>query len=396
MNFDLPKNVRFILDRFNDAGYAAYVVGGPTRDLLRGVMPSDYDVTTNAKPDEIKALFSDIKTVDTGIKHGTVTLVIGGEPYEVTTYRIDGEYLDARHPSGVEFTDRLELDLLRRDFTMNAIAYNPRVGLVDTTSGISDIENRVIRCVGEAHLRFSEDALRILRALRFSATLGFEIEERTAEAIFALKANLDLVSRERIYTELKKMLAGSYLPSVIRSFMPVLSHIIPEWEGINDPCSIKFTSDFTVNLVSLFALAGVDGKTFEGRMRELRADNATVNLGASALDAQRRFSFNKKEDFIALSLALGQEYARAACRVAIAIGTADVSAYDTLEDILSKTPITLKQLDISGDDLVSLGYRGAEIKKTLNALLADVAYGRTKNEKNTLLGVAKEAKDNIM
>ena len=392
MNFDLPKNVRFILDRFNDAGYAAYVVGGPTRDLLRGVMPSDYDVTTNAKPSEIKTLFSDIKTVDTGIKHGTVTLVIDGEPYEVTTYRIDGEYLDARHPSGVEFTDKLELDLLRRDFTMNAIAYNPRVGLVDTTGGISDIEGKVIRCVGEAHLRFSEDALRILRALRFSATLGFDIEERTAEAIFALKSNLALVSRERIYTELRKMLAGDYLSSVVGAFLPVLAFIIPEWESIKNPRSIKYTADFTVNLIALFATAGAKGDAYAERMRELRADNATVNIGVAVLSALDKFSFDEKRGLISLSLALGQELARVACRVAIAIGTADASAYDMLEDILSKTPITLKQLDISGDDLVSLGYRGADIKKTLNALLSEVAFGRLENKKEALLKVARESK----
>ena len=392
MKFDLPKSVRFILDRFNDAGYAAYVVGGPVRDLLRGVVPYDYDVTTNAKPNETKALFSDIRAIDTGIKHGTVTLVIDGAPYEVTTYRIDGEYLDARHPSDVEFTDKLELDLLRRDFTMNAIAYNPRVGLVDTTGGISDIEGKVIRCVGEAHLRFSEDALRILRALRFSATLGFEIEERTAEAIFALKSNLDLVSRERIYAELRKMLAGNYLSSVVSAFLPVLFFIIPEWESIKNLHTIKFTTDFTVNLIALFALAGANGEAFAKRMRELRADNATVNIGTAVLTALAKFSFDKKEELISLSLSLGAEQARVACRVAIATGVADKSAHDILEEILSKTPITLKQLNISGDDLVTLGYRGAEIKKTLNALLSEVAFGRIENEKKSLLKVARESK----
>ena len=392
MEFELPKSVRFILDRFNGAGYAAYVVGGPVRDMLRGVMPYDYDVTTNATPDETKALFSDIRTIDTGIKHGTVTLVIDGAPYEVTTYRIDGEYLDARHPSGVEFTDKLELDLLRRDFTMNAIAYNPRVGLVDTTGGISDLEGKVIRCVGEAHLRFSEDALRILRALRFSATLGFEIEERTAEAIFALKSNLALVSRERIYTELRKMLAGDCLSSVVSEFLPVLAFIIPEWESIKNHRSIKYTSDFTVNLIALFATAGVKGDAYAERMRELRADNATVNIGVAVLSALDKFSFDEKRGLISLSLALGQEYARVACRVAVAMGSADESACDALEEILSTTPITLKQLDISGDELVSLGYRGADIKKTLNALLAEVAFGRLENKKEALLKVARESK----
>ena len=227
MEFILPKNVRFILDRFNDSGYSAYVVGGPVRDLLRGVTPSDYDITTSASPSEIKALFSDIRTVDTGIKHGTVTLVIDSEPYEVTTYRIDGEYLDARHPECVEFTDRLELDLLRRDFTMNAIAYNPGAGLVDTTGGIADIEAKIIRCVGEPSLRFSEDALRILRALRFSATLGFEIEERTADAIFAAKVSLSPNSISSVATVSFSLMMGSTPSSkrrlIVFSNLPRLS-----------------------------------------------------------------------------------------------------------------------------------------------------------------------------
>ncbi len=389
MRFDLPKNVTLILDRFNGAGYSAYVVGGPVRDLLRGVTPYDYDITTNAKPSEIKALFSDIKTVDTGIKHGTVTLVVEGEPYEVTTYRIDGEYLDARHPADVEFTDRLELDLLRRDFTMNAIAYNPRVGLVDTTGGVADIEAKIIRAVGEPSLRFSEDALRILRALRFSATLGFEIEERTADAIFALKSNLDFVSGERVYAELKKMLSGGFLSPVISGFMPVLSFIVPEWEGIESPESIKFATDFSVNLIALFARAGASAEAFEERMRALRSDNATIKAGRAVLYALGRHSLKSKADLIDLCLDIVAEYASLSVRVAAALSLADSSTLAALDEILKTTPITLKDLRISGKDLSAIGLAGEEIGRTLSRLLRSAALGEVENEKEALLSVAK-------
>ena len=391
MKFNLPRNVMFILDRFNDAGYAAYVVGGPVRDLLRGVTPSDYDITTSASPSEIKALFSDIRTVDTGIKHGTVTLVIDSEPYEVTTYRIDGEYLDARHPSGVEFTDKLELDLLRRDFTMNAIAYNPGAGLVDTTGGIADIEAKIIRCVGEPSLRFSEDALRILRALRFSATLGFEIEERTADAIFALKANLDFVSGERIYAEIKKMLSGEFLSSVISGFMPVLSFIIPEWEGIEDPESLKPSCDYLTNLIALFAISGTDADSFAERMRDLRADGATVKAGVAVLSALGKYPLDKKEGLIDLCLDFGAEYARLCINVATALSLVDSSTLCSFEEILKTTPLTLKELDISGNDLSEAGLVGEEIGRTLARLLRSAALGEIQNTKDALLSVAKSA-----
>lgn len=397
MNFTLPKSVEFILDRFCDAGYAAYVVGGPVRDLLRGTQPSDYDITTSARPDEIKALFSDIRTIDTGIKHGTVTLLIDGSPYEVTTYRIDGEYLDARHPLGVEFTDDISLDLARRDFTMNAIAYNPRLGLVDTTGGAADIENRIIRCVGDPRVRFSEDALRILRAVRFAATLGFDIDAPTANAILELRDTTLLVSRERIYAELKKLISGDFAQRVIPEYIQLLSLYVPEWDNIKNLRDLKFTdSDFSVRIISLFAASGASGEEFSERMRSLRADNAIIKLGEGVLSALKDFDFNERRGLISLALALGADYARIACRVAAQIGITNASALAALEDILITTPTTLKQLNITGADLTALGYRGAGIKKALNELLYSAAQGSIKNERSTLLEVAKNEKNRII
>ena len=360
------------------------------RDLLRGVTPSDYDITTSALPERIKEIFSDMKTVDTGIKHGTVTLVLSDTPYEITTYRIDGEYLDARHPSGVEFCDNIALDLERRDFTVNAIAYNPRVGIVDTTGGADDIKRQIIRCVGEPSLRFSEDALRILRAVRFSSTLGFEIEERTADAILALRENLKLVSRERVYTEIKKMFGGEYLTRVIDKFLPVLTLFFPEWEKIRTPSDyVKCSGDFTVNLIAQSAAAEVNAELFGERMRELRADGATVRAGQAVLTALSRYKASCRDELILALIELGEENCRLFVKASVSLSVADASTIDELEKIIECVPHTLRELNISGNDLTSLGFVGAKIGKTLSRLLCAVALGEVENEKEALVALAK-------
>ena len=188
MVFEIPQKVEIIINILEKAGYEAYAVGGCVRDALLGRTPNDWDITTSAKPEQVKALFH--RTVDTGIAHGTVTVLLEKEGFEVTTYRVDGEYEDGRHPKEVTFTACLEEDLKRRDFTINAMAYNPRKGLVDLFEGQKDLENKVIRCVGDPLERFTEDALRIMRAVRFSAQLGFSLEEETRKALSVLAPNL--------------------------------------------------------------------------------------------------------------------------------------------------------------------------------------------------------------
>ncbi len=203
---DLPDNVKQILAALKDAGYEGYVVGGCVRDSLLNRQPDDWDITTNAKPLQIKELFK--RTVDTGIQHGTVTVLCGNDTYEVTTYRIDGEYEDNRHPKKVEFTADLIEDLKRRDFTINAMAYNDTEGLIDEFDGIGDLNAGIIRCVGDPRERFNEDALRIMRAVRFSAQLGYAIEKNTLSAIKELSPNLRNISAERINTELTKLIVS--------------------------------------------------------------------------------------------------------------------------------------------------------------------------------------------
>ena len=190
----MPDNVKNIIETLESNGYEAFAVGGCVRDALMGRKPNDWDITTSATPMQVKSLFR--RTIDTGIKHGTVTIMIGKEGYEVTTYRIDGDYMDGRHPDKVIFTSNLIEDLKRRDFTINAMAYNDRAGIVDAFDGVTDLDNKVIRCVREAKERFTEDALRILRALRFSAQLDFSIDEDTAIAVKELGKNLTQISKE--------------------------------------------------------------------------------------------------------------------------------------------------------------------------------------------------------
>ena len=208
MRFNLPSHVEYILATLEAAGYHAHIVGGSVRDLLLGKNPDDFDITTSALPEETKAVFSDKRTVDTGIKHGTVSLILDGKPYEITTYRLDGEYKDSRHPEAVYFTKNIVEDLSRRDFTVNAMAYNPTTGLVDPFGGRDDLKLGIIRAVGDPYVRFNEDALRILRGIRFSSVLGFKIEDKTSKAIREKRQLLSKVSAERIYVELKKMLSG--------------------------------------------------------------------------------------------------------------------------------------------------------------------------------------------
>ena len=230
MQITIPEKANQIIMRLSEAGYEAYVVGGCVRDAILGRRAADWDITTNARPGEVKALFP--RTIDTGIQHGTVTVLSGREGFEVTTYRIDGEYQDGRHPSQVIFTPSLTEDLKRRDFTINAMAYNDTEGLIDIFGGMEDLKEGRIRCVGDPKERFTEDGLRILRAVRFSAQLDFEIEDQTREAIREFAPGLSRISAERIQTELVKLLTSDH-PETFRILYDtgITSVILPEFDA---------------------------------------------------------------------------------------------------------------------------------------------------------------------
>jgi tRNA nucleotidyltransferase (CCA-adding enzyme) len=256
MKFNLPKEVEYCINTLETKGFEAFCVGGAVRDHVMERTPGDYDVTTNALPEDIIASFE--KTVPTGIKHGTVTVIINKMHIEVTTYRTEGIYLDHRSPESVKFLNNVDGDLLRRDFTMNAIAYNPRDGLTDPYFGREDIEKRIVRAVRDPYLRFSEDALRILRALRFSATLGYEIEENTAAALRAKSHLLRTISAERIFTEWKKLLSGDFAYEVISNFAEVISVFIPELSELRLPKKECLADDFFTRQAQIFYLSCAD------------------------------------------------------------------------------------------------------------------------------------------
>ena len=256
INIQLPENVRTIITALQSHGHEAYAVGGCVRDSILGRTPEDWDITTSAMPEETKAIFD--KTFDTGIEHGTITVLLGKEGYEVTTYRIDGEYEDSRHPKEVLFTRNLREDLLRRDFTINAMAYNETEGLVDIFGGIEDLERKMIRCVGNARDRFSEDALRILRGVRFAAQLGFEIDPDTKEGMRELAPTLKRISAERIQTELVKMIV-SPRPDLLREAynLGITRQFLPEFDVMMETSQETIHHSYNVGEHTLYAMGNV-------------------------------------------------------------------------------------------------------------------------------------------
>ena len=274
MKIDIPNNAKKIIDVLYEHGYEAYVVGGCVRDSLLGLEPKDWDITTSAAPSVVKSLFK--KTIDTGIEHGTVTVMYGKEGYEVTTYRIDGEYKDSRRPDKVTFTSDLEEDLLRRDFTINAMAYNDRVGVVDKFDGIKDLDRHIIRCVGCPMERFKEDALRILRAVRFSAQLGFDIEDDTAKAITKLAPTLANISAERIKTEFDKTLMSKN-PSMIKKAyeLGITKVVLPEFDALVGVAQETHHHMYDVDEHTIVAMQAMSNIIKDDKLKHLNGDAYT-------------------------------------------------------------------------------------------------------------------------
>lgn len=272
----IPEAAEQIIEQLNQAGFEAYVVGGCVRDTLLGKEPEDWDITTSAKPEQVKGIFG--RTIDTGIQHGTVTIMKGKEGFEVTTYRIDGEYEDGRHPKSVEFTANLVEDLKRRDFTINAMAYSHALGLVDAFGGIEDLEQHRIRCVGNPLDRFTEDALRILRAIRFSAQLGFEIEAETKAAISRLAPNLVHVSKERVQVELTKLLLSAnpdFIQMVFETgISPYISESFDSLPSGQIAVSSRLPSEKSIRWAALLRLGSEE--TAVRILKDLRMDNDTI------------------------------------------------------------------------------------------------------------------------
>ncbi len=403
LKISLPKEVKHIIDILTQNGYEAYAVGGCVRDSILGRVPGDWDITTSALPQQVKALFR--RTIDTGIQHGTVTIMLGKNGYEVTTYRIDGKYEDSRHPESVEFTPNLEEDLKRRDFTINAMAYNDENGVVDIFGGIDDIRNRIIRCVGNAHDRFTEDALRILRAVRFSAQLGFEIDKATKDAARELAPTLVKISRERIHTELNKLLLSDnpdYFSVVYE--LGVMKVIISELEGVNSgdidrlKVLIKRTKPCLPERYAAL-LSVIEKDKTRAVLKGLKLDNATISMAVKLVEylgitpaltePQMRHYINE----------VGKEDALRVIDFNLAFASEDeYKGYTDMRNIcvtvLERGDCTsLKELRITGKLLMNSGFEaGKQLGGLLEELLLEVLDNPALNDTEYLLERAKELK----
>ena len=419
----MPEDAGHIIEKLNEHGYEAYIVGGCVRDALIGKEPDDWDITTSATPKQVKAVFP--HTVDTGIEHGTVTVLMRDNErnirgYEVTTFRIDGEYKDGRHPANVEFTPSLEEDLKRRDFTINAMAYNDETGIVDLFGGLADIENHVIRCVGDPDARFGEDALRLMRAVRFAAQLGFTIEPGTFAAVSRNAASLSKVSRERVYTELNKLICSAR-PDDIRMLLQVglAPHIAEDFDRINTDVintvmdSVRMNGSILSNdvygeLVRMFDGSGskrdalsfcrktalscrylryafvfsdLGAESASGILKALKSDNDTADrthtLVAHIKDQIPLDRYGMKKlagsmtaelfaDLLVLKASLDCIWGKEQKKLE--------QAAEMYADIVRRRePVYLKDLEIKGTDLIRAGVKpGPELGRLLNRMLDDV------------------------
>ena len=387
--FNIPFFVQEILDGFFAAGENAYIVGGSLRDMMIGNEPNDFDLASSAEPDRVCEIFSDKRIIKTGIAHGTVTVISHGFPIEITTFRVDGDYLDMRRPDSVKFTRRIEDDLSRRDFTVNAMAYNDRDGLIDLFCGAEDIEAKIIRTVGDPMLRFSEDALRILRAFRFSAKLGFEIEGDTLSATSALCDKLSYIAKERIFSELCGIIQAKGATKALEMMADagVMRYVLCGYSP--SPETLAQISDIRSDLILRFAalFSDSDGETARRELSALKASTKLRVSVARVVDAAKA-EYSTREDVARLRARVGEDFERA-LELSILLGNSQESVKQYLED---KTPCDISELKIGGRELSAIGYKGKEIGDELYVLLERVIERPELNVAEMLLKIAKKDK----
>lgn len=440
MKILIPDDVNFILNRLNEYGYEAFVVGGCVRDSLLGLTPHDWDICTNALPHQIQACFSEFYQFDAGVKHGTVSVVYNKEVYEITTYRIDGDYSDNRHPQNVTFTKDIFNDLARRDFTVNAMAYNDKSGLVDFYGGQADLENRIIRCVGNADERFNEDALRIIRALRFASHYEFSIESKTSESIFRNSCLLNNIAAERISVELLKLLCGNGAEEILNNYRDVIAVIIPELEAefdfnqhnkhhnrdlwhhtthsvasiesnpalrmtmlLHDISKPECCSTDSDGVCHFYRHPVVGAEKAHEILRRLKFSNEFIkecetlikyhDVRYSGSKRQLRRMLNKIGEKNMLNLIKVQRadvMAQSDYKRAEKLELISKSEVDLNEIINSKSCFNLNQLAVNGRDLIEIGITdGKQIGSTLKTLLNKVIDEKLENNKEDLLACAK-------
>ncbi len=410
MEIKLPEGARYILKKLYSSGYKGYIVGGCVRDSLLGKVPADFDIASNAQPCDVMDMFKDFKLLSTGLKHGTVTVIIDNMPFEVTTFRKEGAYSDYRRPDHVEFIGTIDEDLSRRDFTINSMAYNPREGLVDLYGGYEDLCNGIIRCVGDADARFKEDALRMMRAIRFSAQLGFEIDKYTFDSIVANAALIKKISCERIKDELCKMLLSDNAGKLSLLFKAgLMDNIIPELsdhvklyrsEGHLIKCIDESDKDLVVRLTIMFyEIASLAA----GILKRLKFQNSIIDnvdktlhfrgikLKEDRVSIKRELKETGEECFIHL-LAVREALVRADNEHEKLIKIDNIK--EIVQDILNKNEcFNRKMLCIGGNDIKKIGVNdGRTIGLMIDALINKVIENPELNKKDILIKYAEEIK----
>ena len=392
--FPLSQGARTALSMLEKAGYECYAVGGCVRDFLMGITPHDFDITTSSAPDETKAVFSAFRVIPTGEKHGTVTVMMDGEPLEITTFRRDGDYLDGRHPEQVLFTSAIEEDLQRRDFTVNAMAYSPLRGLCDPFRGRQDLDAKCLRCVGDAKTRFGEDALRLLRALRFAARLGFEIEADTAHALHEMAPAIGKVSRERVLSEMNGLLLADGVQDVMTQFWDVVCAAVPQLKALTHAETAQalqavntLPRDLALRWSALLYPLGREQA--ELTLRQLKASNQLS--GEAALLISCLPMLEDKQNIKPLMRLCGPEKAEKCCLLLAALDASFAPAprIKEIRRVASDGECyTLSMLAVTGSDLKNAGLTGKAIGKALEHLLQQVTEGKLPNEKQALLRAA--------
>lgn len=389
VRIQLPYEVEWVIGKIREAGYEAFAVGGCVRDTLLGRTPEDWDVTTSARPEAVKAIFE--RTVDTGLQHGTVTVLKNRKGYEVTTYRIDGEYHDGRHPDSVEFTPNLLEDLKRRDFTINAMAYSHETGIVDEFGGMEDLKAGIVRCVGRPEDRFTEDALRLLRALRFSAQLGFEIEESTYAAIKTIAPNLAKVSKERVQAELTKLLLSAHPERILLLKETGLSaQIVPGFDAVFAPALFSKLSRLPAEKSLRWAgfLLCQSAKQAEAVLKGLKMDNETIGSVSRMIEgAKETLPLEKPAVRRAMSRYTPYQL-EGALKLKELMGSQDAGEIRRLREEIIRDGdcVSLKDLAVKGRDLLEAGVeRGPMVGEILNHLFDLVLLYPEKNDRELLL-----------
>lgn len=416
IKINLPENVKYILHTLNNNGYEAYVVGGCVRDAVIDREPHDWDITTSAKPQEVMEVFKNFDVIPTGLEHGTVTVIIDDEfKTEITTFRLDGKYSDGRRPDNVEFTSDIVEDLKRRDFTINAMAYNDEDGLIDPFNGRKDIKDKIIRCVGNPYDRFNEDGLRILRAIRFAAKLEFDIDDATSDAIHELRHLLDNISKERIQGELCKILSSyncgckllARYNDVIKMFVNIrinFSHRLI-MSNFGSLPSDEIGDDVITRLALLFDRACYDSKFTYSNLKELKFSNEIIGYTTQLISyCGVDIPTNKPEIKLLMNKLNNKQMRRLIFLKKCMASLTEKSSPSIVQNILKSETLfnevlnnnecyNLKQLAVNGDDLIEFGLpQGKHIGELLDYLLNLVIMGDIENKKEKLLKYIKENK----